>query len=286
MAEATPVSDTVSSQYFCHVCNEEITPLLPEYTCPGCRGGFIEELSSDDMVVDDPEDDQLESNPRGNTNVAQLLNLGSLQSLLGGVPIPVPTAGGADPPHQLGTLRNILDAVFGNIHNLQLNLESADFPVQFQLHGNLGDYAWGNAELDRIVTQLLNQLETSGPPPLDKLLIERLPTVKIQSCHVDKHLQCMVCFEDYILDESVRELPCSHLYHNDCIVPWLEMHGTCPVCRSTVESSSSSADSDRQCSADNADTPSSTAADQQSEGVSPSPSSQNAPSSQSDGDIC
>ena len=54
----------------------------------------------------------------------------------------------------------------------------------FRLHGNPGDYAWGNAELDRIVTQLLNQLDSSGPPPLGQALIQRLPTVTITQASV------------------------------------------------------------------------------------------------------
>lgn len=39
---------------------------------------------------------------------------------------------------------------------------------------------------------------------------------------VDAGLECPVCKEDYKAEESVRQLPCEHLFHNDCIVPWLE----------------------------------------------------------------
>ncbi len=47
----------------------------------------------------------------------------------------------------------------------------------------------------------------------------------------DSSAQCSVCWEDFKVGESVRQLVCDHLYHEPCIVPWLEIHGTCPVCR-------------------------------------------------------
>ncbi|CAB1314003.1 unnamed protein product [Coregonus sp. 'balchen'] len=40
MAEAPPWP----SRFFCHRCSEEISPRLPDYTCPRCESGFIEEL--------------------------------------------------------------------------------------------------------------------------------------------------------------------------------------------------------------------------------------------------
>ncbi|XP_043540033.1 E3 ubiquitin-protein ligase RNF115 [Chiloscyllium plagiosum] len=51
---------------------------------------------------------------------------------------------------------------------------------------------------------------------------------------VDSGLECPVCKEDYLLEEQVRQLPCNHFFHSDCIVPWLELHDTCPVCRKSL----------------------------------------------------
>lgn len=44
-----------------------------------------------------------------------------------------------------------------------------------------------------------------------------------------------MCWEDFVLSEEVRKLNCDHIYHEKCIVPWLELHGTCPVCRKSQE---------------------------------------------------
>ena len=47
----------------------------------------------------------------------------------------------------------------------------------------------------------------------------------------DHKAQCSVCWEDFVLGESVNQLRCEHIFHKDCITPWLELHATCPVCR-------------------------------------------------------
>lgn len=102
------------------------------------------------------------------------------------------------------------------------------------LHSNPMDYAWGANGLDAIITQLLNQFENTGPPPADRDKIKTLPTVQITDEHVASGLECPVCKEDYSVGENVRQLPCNHMFHNDCIVPWLEQHDTCPVCRKSL----------------------------------------------------
>ncbi|KAB0387736.1 hypothetical protein FD755_002692 [Muntiacus reevesi] len=111
---------------------------------------------------------------------------------------------------------------------------SPAFERSGMLHSNPGDYAWGQTGLDAIVTQLLGQLENTGPPPADKEKITSLATVTVTQEQVDKGLECPVCKEDYTVEEEVRQLPCNHYFHSSCIVPWLELHDACPVCRKSL----------------------------------------------------
>ena len=105
----------------------------------------------------------------------------------------------------------------------------------FLMYGNPGDYAWGRGSFDAIVTQLLNQMEeTAGPPKMDKKEIVEIPTIKVSQQHIDQKTQCSVCWEYFVLGESVRQLRCEHIFHQGCIVPGLELHATCPVCRKAL----------------------------------------------------
>lgn len=52
------------------------------------------------------------------------------------------------------------------------------------IHGNPGDYAWGPAGLDNIITRLLNQLDDRGSPPAKKELVDALPVVKFSGDNI------------------------------------------------------------------------------------------------------
>jgi len=41
------------------------------------------------------------------------------------------------------------------------------------------------------------------------------------------------CREDLQVGEEVQIMPCNsnHVYHPDCLAPWLKAHNSCPVCR-------------------------------------------------------
>eukprot|EP00884_Botryococcus_braunii_P022955 jgi/Botrbrau1/9343/Bobra.354_2s0002.1 len=47
---------------------------------------------------------------------------------------------------------------------------------------------------------------------------------------------CTICHDVYDCGHEVVELPCNHCFHEDCIMPWLTSHHTCPVCRHELPS--------------------------------------------------
>ncbi|CAN7085434.1 unnamed protein product, partial [Brassica oleracea var. botrytis] len=50
----------------------------------------------------------------------------------------------------------------------------------------------------------------------------------------DDEKRCTVCLEDFEPKETVMVTPCKHMFHEECIVPWLKSKGQCPLCRFVI----------------------------------------------------
>ena len=104
-----------------------------------------------------------------------------------------------------------------------------------QVMGNPGDYAWGPNGLDNIITQLISQLDGSGPPPAQDDKIDCLPDVTVPEKCIEDKLDCTICQDYFEADVKVKQLPCKHYFHKDCIIPWLKLHNSCPICRVGID---------------------------------------------------
>ncbi|KAJ7960471.1 E3 ubiquitin-protein ligase RING1-like [Quillaja saponaria] len=92
-----------------------------------------------------------------------------------------------------------------------------------------GDYFMGPG-LEELIGQLTMN-DRRGPPPASHSSIDAMPTIKITQTHLRSDSHCPVCKERFELGSEARQMPCNHIYHSDCIVPWLVEHNSCPVCR-------------------------------------------------------
>ncbi|XP_030043512.1 E3 ubiquitin-protein ligase RNF115 [Microcaecilia unicolor] len=274
MAEAAAAAAAAVSQhrFFCHCCKGKVSPKLPEYICPRCESGFIEEVTDDSSFLDGGSgvDDNTaqfaelwdhldhtmffpDFRPFLNSSALDLDSRDNERGHQAHADLWGPTrpsrlpmtrryrSRGSSRPDRSPAIEGLLQQIFaGFFANSAMPGSPHPFSWSGMLHSNPGDYAWGQSGLDAIVTQLLGQLENTGPPPADKDKITSLPTVTVTQEQVDMGLECPVCKEDYTATEQVRQLPCSHFFHSDCIVPWLELHDTCPVCRKSLNGEDSS----------------------------------------------
>ena len=60
------------------------------------------------------------------------------------------------------------------------------------------------------------------------------PFEKSASMELGDEPACIICFEDFEAHQKVCKLPCSHVYHPECIFTWLERNPVCPMCKRGV----------------------------------------------------
>uniref|UniRef100_A0A1J3J8S8 RING-type E3 ubiquitin transferase n=1 Tax=Noccaea caerulescens TaxID=107243 RepID=A0A1J3J8S8_NOCCA len=108
-----------------------------------------------------------------------------------------------------------------------------DFDFRIMLD-SMYEFGENQVDFDAVVSRMLDNDEYGvvGSPPASKSAVDRLPVVKITSEELSKgNMVCAICKDEIVAEERIKTLPCRHYYHGECIVPWLGMRNTCPVCR-------------------------------------------------------
>lgn len=98
-----------------------------------------------------------------------------------------------------------------------------------------GGFVLGSQHLGALLAHLEEQASGNEAVGLEPEELCRLPMTKVSQFHVKKDSQCTTCMETFELGEEVARLSCHHIFHRECIVPWLVKNNTCPVCRHVAD---------------------------------------------------
>ncbi|KAJ7971865.1 E3 ubiquitin-protein ligase RING1-like [Quillaja saponaria] len=92
--------------------------------------------------------------------------------------------------------------------------------------GSLGDFLRGPG-FDLVLRSLAENYQNRyGSPPTKKAIIKAMPSVTIK-----EDVQCTICLEDIDISNEAKEMSCKHKFHTECILQWLELRSSCPLCR-------------------------------------------------------
>lgn len=132
---------------------------------------------------------------------------------------------------RVGGLGNLEWEVLFNANNLETNPE-VDHNDDEPYFGDHDDFIH-TAEYEMLFGQFAeNEMAWMGQPPASRSVVENLTVVVLTQEDVDgNNAICAVCKDEFGVGEKAKRLPCSHRYHGECIVPWLRIRNTCPVCR-------------------------------------------------------
>ncbi|KAJ0541905.1 putative transcription factor C2H2 family [Helianthus annuus] len=247
-----PIPEETSATYWCYRCNRFVTVLTgireTSLICPNCSTGFVEEIDRTQLTGSMvPESihrrfpaaamymaaNEQNSSPSPSPPVLRRArrNTGDRSPFNPVIVLRGPTSNGSTPD---------VASVESGTGGFELYYDDEAGSGLRPLPASMSEFLLGSG-FDRFLDQL-SQIEANGlgridtNPPASKAAIESMPTIEFQEKHIHTDPHCAVCKEAFELGTEAREMPCKHLYHSDCILPWLALRNSCPVCRHELPS--------------------------------------------------
>ncbi|KAG6490853.1 E3 ubiquitin-protein ligase SIRP1-like [Zingiber officinale] len=262
------MDEYLAARYWCHMCSRMVSPIMgAEIECPICNSGFVEEMNGGGEAATSPD---LELNRDLSLWAPILLEMLSGSSLrrrrLRREEEEGNSGRGHDSEAATNRRRRRSPAILQMLRALregngldsdgdendrerdrdrtQLLMDLINNAMEGSLDANNARGQSSNSSNSGVSLRdsffgpgldlLLQHLAESDPnfhgtPPAHKSAVEAMPTIKIT-----ENLSCSICLDDFEIGTKAKEMPCKHKFHGNCILPWLELHSSCPVCRFQV----------------------------------------------------
>lgn len=192
--------------FWCHQCQVSISHLAEGNVCPLCHGGFVQESSSTVMLA------QAARWLAGGGHLTSVQAQPSMGARLLG--------GGGHSSSMEARITRLLDDLHAHLEMVE-DLHQSMRHVVHQAEEN-----GGRQRLDPAPQEVLDAIEVM------ELDADSLQTMR-------QTPQCVICCADFEADSPdagrLSRLPgCGHLFHEACVMQWLERSSNCPICRGNL----------------------------------------------------
>lgn len=110
-----------------------------------------------------------------------------------------------------------------------------DFFQEFMNHGQFMRSNRMFIDTGRLI-ELLEQLRNPnrGVPPSKLSEIERKVFQRNANVAKGEEEKCPICITEFEDGEEIKNLPCNHMFHGNCIDTWLVQNSHCPICKADL----------------------------------------------------
>lgn len=195
MLNEEPEGSQTSQRYFCHECRQ-ITRARNTSVCGACNSSFIESLE-------------------GSSAESAMSMVGGGNSMFRSR-----EGGGEGGEGSSGSRRNmnLSQDQSRRLANAAIMLRLLERQLQGELESIQAQYRQAQAE---------HEAQECMSPVMKRKL--RRPKADVDM--IVAQPSCPICSEDFAVEGEVLALPCNHIFCEACVVPWLDMKKTCPICR-------------------------------------------------------
>ncbi|KAG6605223.1 putative E3 ubiquitin-protein ligase XERICO, partial [Cucurbita argyrosperma subsp. sororia] len=127
----------------------------------------------------------------------------------------------------------VCNIIFAEISSFALHLAAGDVDLDFHIVVDVDAIEMIWVDLDPFL------IEEYSPPAMNRApasAIERLQREEFDGLREEEEEgDCSVCCEALKGEEEVSRIPCGHVYHKCCILKWVQMSNSCPLCRTKLE---------------------------------------------------
>ena len=230
-----PYTTSTTKSYWCHLCKKEFNKIFIEnmdILCRFCGNNFCEEINQSEDLEQHPstfipyESQTNQNSISGNNNniINNNSNYGDTNPRLN--------------DQTASSSTNARNSLFNLVMMSRSNRPRTTSSLLDMIFNLLRDRNTEENNMENIINYIMqNDPNRYGNPPASKCVVEKLEKIEVNKANLNEIGKegscdnCSVCKDNFEISQIVLKLTCKHIFHEECIMPWLMLNNSCPTCR-------------------------------------------------------